>query len=374
MDKPDLEQLKKMAERQLRHKGCREFFAAEGVDIPKGATPNEDGWLAVKCIFHEDTNPSLGINLKTGAWNCHAGCGSGSFFDFIAKRRSYAGGYKFQRSVHEVCGLVGMDEDLWVRKEPTMLVQEKAIEKWVAAMTDEHYAHLRKSRGIHKATLQAHQVGVVPPNNPGMIKWWYTMPIRTADGTPVCVRLRSDGDSKRFMRGFDNKTKWLYGVDELAKENWGTVVLCAGETDRLRFMQERDSKDIGAVCSVHGENVFSQEWIEHFKGRQIVVVYDVDKPGLRAVQRSILPALEPAMVAGDLAGVKVVTLDMKGEGKDLCDYFDTHKIADLQKLIKETPEYKARDAESIKLPSVIQIRSLSQIDDPALIDKLMLCR
>lgn len=34
-----------------------------------------DGWIKVKCIFHDDATPSLGVNLSNGAFNCFA-CGA----------------------------------------------------------------------------------------------------------------------------------------------------------------------------------------------------------------------------------------------------------------------------------------------------------
>ena len=41
--------------------------------------PNEEGWCQGLCPFHPDTSPSFGFNINSGAFNCFAGCGSGSF-------------------------------------------------------------------------------------------------------------------------------------------------------------------------------------------------------------------------------------------------------------------------------------------------------
>lgn len=37
------------------------------------------------CPFHDDKNPSFTVNLNTGKWFCHAGCGSGNYIGFVAK-------------------------------------------------------------------------------------------------------------------------------------------------------------------------------------------------------------------------------------------------------------------------------------------------
>lgn len=37
------------------------------------------------CPFHDDRNNSFSVDLKTGKWKCHAGCGGGNFITFWAK-------------------------------------------------------------------------------------------------------------------------------------------------------------------------------------------------------------------------------------------------------------------------------------------------
>ena len=39
----------------------------------------------VHCLWHEDRQESLSLNLDKGAWMCHAGCGSGGLVDFEMK-------------------------------------------------------------------------------------------------------------------------------------------------------------------------------------------------------------------------------------------------------------------------------------------------
>jgi len=38
------------------------------------------------CPFHHDRNPSFSVNMETGLWCCHAGCGGGNPVDFVMKR------------------------------------------------------------------------------------------------------------------------------------------------------------------------------------------------------------------------------------------------------------------------------------------------
>ena len=39
------------------------------------------------CPFHDDENPSFGINDQENYWHCFAGCGGGSVIDFWSKWR-----------------------------------------------------------------------------------------------------------------------------------------------------------------------------------------------------------------------------------------------------------------------------------------------
>ncbi len=48
------------------------YYAAHVVKLGK---PNDKGWAACRCPFHNDKNPSASANLSTGGFKCHvAGC------------------------------------------------------------------------------------------------------------------------------------------------------------------------------------------------------------------------------------------------------------------------------------------------------------
>lgn len=52
----------------------------------KGLKPNPNGTQASGyCLFHEDAKASFSVNLETGLWTCHAGCGSGNAKQFAER-------------------------------------------------------------------------------------------------------------------------------------------------------------------------------------------------------------------------------------------------------------------------------------------------
>lgn len=44
-----------------------------------------DGEFTGLCPFHSDRNPSFSVNLDSGLWICHAGCGDGDATDHAAR-------------------------------------------------------------------------------------------------------------------------------------------------------------------------------------------------------------------------------------------------------------------------------------------------
>lgn len=58
------------------------YFASEGLKLRGRGT-----WRTTLCAFHNDTHPSLSVNVDTGGFRCHA-CGAhgGDVLDFHRQR------------------------------------------------------------------------------------------------------------------------------------------------------------------------------------------------------------------------------------------------------------------------------------------------
>lgn len=57
-----------------------------------------------RCPFHEDQRPSFSVNLDTGLWKCHAGCGEGNAIDFYMKCNNV----NFKTAIKELTQRVGV--------------------------------------------------------------------------------------------------------------------------------------------------------------------------------------------------------------------------------------------------------------------------
>ena len=66
--------------------------------------PDRRGWATALCPFHEDTKPSLGIDVHTGIFNC-PGCGAkGDVISFYKKKH----GCDFKTAIIELGIIAGV--------------------------------------------------------------------------------------------------------------------------------------------------------------------------------------------------------------------------------------------------------------------------
>ena len=72
-------------------------FVSQYVDLK----PTGSGALGL-CPFHDDHNPSFGVNDEENYWHCFAGCGGGSVIDFWMKWR----GCEFTKAVKELVDIL----------------------------------------------------------------------------------------------------------------------------------------------------------------------------------------------------------------------------------------------------------------------------
>jgi DNA primase len=68
-----------------------------------------------------------------------------------------------------------------------------------------------------------------------------------------------------------------------------TVLITEGEFDAMLAEQETG---FIAVSSTNGAKGFKPEWVKHFHGFHVVLLYDSDRQGREAVQSLVLPAFK----------------------------------------------------------------------------------
>jgi hypothetical protein len=175
----------------------------------------------VCCPFHKDRKKSLSINLDTGLWNCHAGCGHGNLAKFRA--------------------LLNDDAK---PSEPDQ-IEKPILYTYTGAAGNPLFTKVRR---------------------PGKRFQWQ----RLVNGKLV-VGLAENGPRP------------LYHLPEVLTAKY--VAFCEGEkdADRLRaVLQSHRMKDWAATTNPNGAaEPFRDEWREALSAKRVIILPDNDEPGRR---------------------------------------------------------------------------------------------
>ncbi len=327
----------------------------------KNQKPSGDGWITGFCPFHNDSHNSFAFHTQSLKFCCFAGCGKGSAMDFIM----LSDGRDFKETLLELGDRLGVPKPQAQAQPQRPPIKEELVRKWQTNLNDELLRYLRESRGLSDETIKKYQLGWDEKRQR------YTIPVRDERGNLVNIRLYNAKKDPKIINYTEGKYKYgsparLYGLDELVKYQGNQVIICEGEFDRLLLQQE----GFTAVTGTHGCSTFRPEWVNHFAGKDVVIIFDCDKEGQAAVNNLVLKAFK-----GKAASVKNVQLSLKGDkdDKDITDYFHKRGLtgADLQKLIDETPAHHYQ--EDTPPEEIIQLKSFTEIEQKEYIDKKVQC-
>lgn len=328
----------------------------------KNQKPGSDGWIIGLCPFHDDRKQSFAFHSTTLEFCCFAGCGKGSAFDFLM----HVSGQSFKDTLVELGALVGIPLPAIKPKHPP--IDEKLVKKWIQYLwaNEEIVQYLREKRGLLDETIKKYEIGWDKK------KGRYAFPVRDARGNVVNVRLYNAKKNPKIINYTDTKHKYgsparLYGLPDLVQYKDKQVILCEGEWDRLLLQQE----GFMAVTGTHGAGTFRPEWVDYFSGKDVVIIFDCDKEGQKAVNKIILKAFKNSKVNF----IKNVVLPLKGEkdDKDITDYLHKRGCTslDLQNLINKTPIYSYKEEKEAE--EVVSLKSFTEIEQKKYIDKKIQC-
>lgn len=137
------------------------------------------------------------------------------------------------------------------------------------------------------------------------------IPVRDEHGKILFNKYRrnpfaTEGPKYRYEKG---STVAVYNLHTIS-EGSDPIFVCEGELDCLLL----NSKGLTAVTSTGGSGTFKKEWVEHFKDRDVYIVFDKDEAGYKGAMKA----------QGILPFAKTIILPDDMEGNDLTDYFQDH--------------------------------------------------
>ncbi|WP_031485622.1 phage/plasmid primase, P4 family [Maridesulfovibrio frigidus] len=302
----------------------------------------EGKWLNGKCPLHNDDNPSFGYNFEDDYFKCLAGC---TDCGDLIKLYSLVTGLPNEVAFKEFKDKYGHGVNDAPKVKPTVQKKRKESKRGGGAvipediwghmhlLPDDWFQLLQKERGwnpeiIKRLDLRMQMVfrdkeNMVRPINGQSMR--IAIPIRGNDGRLHNIRLyRKPGTNlqKKIMswgRGYGNAR--LFPAPALLGKS-GPVLLCEGEPDTICAL----SNGFNAITQTSKTVRWSNEHLEPFNGRDVIIAYDADQPGqehadnaarsLVQVARSVRVIEWPDFMGRNKDG----SLPAK-DGLDLTDYF-----------------------------------------------------
>lgn len=231
---------------------------------------------------------------------------------------------------YKASSLIGLIEDLYGKtfRQSCKFLVNKYIEPLVSStevkanhlklLRDEFtLLKLKELRGFTDATIKQYMLGL--SNNR------ITIPVMNEFGFYCNIRmydLLSQGQIKimSFKKGFGKGKLFPY----IALDLPGKIYILEGECDTILARQ----LGLNAITTTTGAGSWRKEWNAWFKGKEVIIVPDMDSAGLKGCE---LRAKELSSVA---KSVHIIKLPVTKGNKDFTDYIvkEKHTIEDFRAL------------------------------------------
>jgi hypothetical protein len=228
--------------------------------------PAGDDEVRIKCPAHEDSNPSVSLNITKNLWNCHGCSARGDIVGLLALI------HKCDRQImyQALAERYGLDKKQRTIRLATIEKYHEGIWKSDRMMEALH------NRGVTDESIRKARLGF----HEGRI----TIPVFDERGKVTNVRKYLPGapgtQKMRNLKGY--KTLSLYQIDQC---KYKKVWICGGEIKALAASQWLNKMDIGAVAVTAGEGAWDVNFNSHFKDKVVYVCMDIDPKGESAARK-----------------------------------------------------------------------------------------
>lgn len=285
---------------------------------------------------HNDTNPSMHVNLHTGIYRCFS-CGeAGNAREYITKY------LKEDPKKYGVGKYVS--EEIVSRHHQSLLRNPLPL------------LYLQVKRGISNDVIKKYRIGYDEESTRIVV------PITDSSGR--CTNLRkylreSPEGEQKFLNLKGRGTPVLWPLHNLSEE---TVYLVAGELDLL----VAESKGLNAVTCTAGETYWNEDWNKFFLNKDVNVIYDIDKTGRESSAKVCTQLLKYARTVRNI-DITINGLDINDfPGGDLSDYFNeldpVPTVSDLKNLVKHTPVFRIDTEVKINEAAVEEVHDVDFTD------------
>src|SRR3972149_1049637 len=222
------------------------FYAKYFGDLQDRAKQN------VKCIFHDDREPSLSLDLETGLFYCHACNAGGDVFSFYMK--------------HHACSFSKAKQDvLGNEKMPYLTGTEVSVA----------HANLLGSHTIQQMLLikRGWSLGTIKQLQLGWKDERVFIPIYENDKLANIRKYDVLHKSKHKFVGIEGYNSVHLWPEKSLQYDW--VAIFAGEPDTILALQ----LGMPAITFTGGEGTFNAGLLPQFTNKKVYIVYDPDSAG-----------------------------------------------------------------------------------------------
>lgn len=292
----------------------------------------------VKCCFHEDSKPSLAVNLRSGGARCHAStCGVriGNIVHFESRR-------------------LGITEKRASKRLYCEFIRPTISLKRIANYTNNLYSdtsyilQIRKQMGLSLKTIRKFSLGL--DNESHRI----TIPIFDRFGQ--CVNIRFYRLPNERARSESAKIFNLKGYGGVELFSWREIEKFRINSDLYIFASEKECMlgnqcGLYGVCSTTGEGTWQDDWNSIIAGRNVYLVMDRDEGG-RMAEEKLQKKL--ATIAKSVSIIRLPFRSNRPDHKDYADWVlkgenDGSNIKQYAKKKIRNPSSKIRGGPNINL-------------------------
>jgi len=213
------------------------------------------------CPFHEEKTPSFYVNQETGQYicfGCHVG---GNLFSFLDK----FGQPELRSDLIDLELIKSVAPNIQESINPIIIQQ---LHKNLLSDTRK-LEYILRERMISYFIVKRYLLGYDPDSDR------YSIPIRSLSGKFVNIKLHNSFKTPKSL-----SWKSGYGANRLFPINAihkSQIVVCEGEFDCLAL----HSLGINAITPTAGAGNWDKRWIQFFKGKQVIIIFDKDDAGLK---------------------------------------------------------------------------------------------
>lgn len=229
---------------------------------------NGEEYVAVRCPFHGDNNPSCHVHIKNRRFKCHGCNKTGTFISLLARLLSHP----IAKIYNDLAKKYGDPSSGKTINPKNVEIAHELLLKDPKGLVEN-----LKHRGINDECIRNHRLG--------RYQDCITIPVLDGARNFVNIRYHRPGDTsgnKVFNVKGHGKPIRLFPLEQL---EYDTILITGGELKAIAAafqLNNNPNKPAGCVTTTGGEGSWDHRFTSYFDHKIIYICCDLDKAGQKA--------------------------------------------------------------------------------------------